>query len=35
VAEAPSHGCTILRHASGSKGAQAYREIAAQLLLPA
>jgi chromosome partitioning protein len=35
VAEAPSHGCTILRHASSSKGAQAYREIAAQLLQPA
>ena len=32
VAEAPSHGCTILRHASSSKGAQAYREIAAQLV---
>lgn len=35
VAEAPAHGCTILRHASSSKGAQAYREIAAQLLQPA
>jgi chromosome partitioning protein len=32
VAEAPNHGCTILRHASSSKGAQAYREIAAQLV---
>jgi chromosome partitioning protein len=31
VAEAPSHGCTILRHASSSKGAGAYRELAAQL----
>jgi chromosome partitioning protein len=29
VAEAPSHGCTVLQHAPTSKGARAYRELAA------
>jgi chromosome partitioning protein len=29
VAEAPSHGCTVLQHAPSSKGARAYRQLAA------
>ena len=31
VAEAPSHGCTVLQHAPSSKGARAYRELAAAI----
>ncbi|MEO6627450.1 MAG: AAA family ATPase [Aquihabitans sp.] len=34
VAEAPAHGRSILTHAPRSRSAEAYREIAAQLLAP-
>lgn len=34
VAEAPAHGRSVLTHAPRSKSAQAYRELAAQLLAP-
>jgi chromosome partitioning protein len=34
VAEAPTCGRSILDHAPRSKGAQAYRELAAHLLEP-
>ncbi|MBI2706326.1 MAG: ParA family protein [Actinobacteria bacterium] len=35
VAEAPSHGCSILEHAPKSKGADAYRALADTILQPA
>jgi chromosome partitioning protein len=35
VAEAPAHGRSVLSHAPRSKSAQAYRDLATQLLAPA